>query len=233
MKKMSTSTVKAFLKENSGDKVVSVTLPVGNDEFTVVFDFDLTIAEKSAFVRRVMSGCYDSEGNYRPEYFEPMFNATVLQMCSNAPVLTVKGDKMEDNTPVMDIDAMHSFFVCILDAMSATHNEDVEPTLCQPQGQSFWDYYWKLHHLCDELRHWNNLEPAREFGRMSRSISSLIESLRMVVYKISDMVDDADMASLVDGVRTLSSVAESMDEDNMAEALLKVYDGGKSQDVIE
>ena len=229
MKKIAVSTVKAFLKSKEDERKFAIDLPIGEDSFTVHFDFNMTLDEQSVFVRRVLSGCYDYLGNYRPEYYRPMLNATILQMCSNAPVLNVKGEKMDDNSPVMDVGAMHNFFCLISDAINMNAFDEEK----HDKYKVFWNNYWELESACTEAREWKNGGPIRDVGALCQSLNDTLDAVQQVVYKIADMVDSTDMETLTNGVTKLSAMADTMKDDNLAEALLKVYDGGKAQDVIE
>ena len=228
MKKIAVSTVRAFLKSKEDERIFDVDLFVGEDAFTVHFDFNLTLDEHATFVRRVLSGCYDALGNYRPEYFHPMLNATVLQMCSNAPTLNLKGEKMEDNTPALDVGAMHDFFRLIADDINTkVFREDSK------EFKGFWDCYWELEGACVEARDWKNGGPLRDVGALCQSLNDTLDAVQQIIYKIADKADEIDMDALTTGVRTLADAADSMQGENMAEALLKVYDGGKAQSDAE
>ena len=109
MKKIAVGTVKAFLKENQYQPERTV-IHVGDTDVEVTLSYDLTVEQKGMFTRRVMSGCFDELGRYRPESYSAMFKATVLQMCSDLPTLTLSGEKMDDGGAVMDINDMARLF---------------------------------------------------------------------------------------------------------------------------
>lgn len=79
MKKIAVNTVKAFLKENKKEDTYTQAFTVGDSSFEVSFHTALTIAEKSTFLNRVVSGCFDATGKFRPEYVSPMLRATILR----------------------------------------------------------------------------------------------------------------------------------------------------------
>ena len=72
MKKIAVNTVKNFLKENKRENTFTQTFEVGDNTFDVTFRTALSVMEKSVFLNRVVSGCFDMTGKYRPEYVSPM-----------------------------------------------------------------------------------------------------------------------------------------------------------------
>lgn len=71
------------------------------------------IAEKSTFLNRVVSGCFDATGKFRPEYVSPMLRATILQMCTNIPAMTLKNETDEVGVPALDVDAMNELYLAM------------------------------------------------------------------------------------------------------------------------
>ena len=113
MKKIAVNTVKAFLKENKKEDAYTQAFTVGDSSFEVSFHTALTIAEKSTFLNRVVSGCFDATGKFRPEYVSPMLRATILQMCTNIPAMTLKNETEEVGVPALDVDAMNELYLAM------------------------------------------------------------------------------------------------------------------------
>lgn len=61
----------------------------------------LTIPEKGMFVDRVVFPCFDEEGDFMPQYIDPLFMITLLQMTTNIPPI-------EDTTSVFDADGFET-----------------------------------------------------------------------------------------------------------------------------
>lgn len=114
MKKIAVNTVKAFLKENKKEDAYTQAFTVGDSSFEVSFHTALTIAEKSTFLNRVVSGCFDATGKFRPEYVSPMLRATILQMCTNIPAMTLKNETDKAGAPALDVDAMNELYLAII-----------------------------------------------------------------------------------------------------------------------
>ena len=113
MKKIAVNTVKAFLKENKKEDAYTQAFTVGDSSFEVSFHTALTIAEKSTFLNRVVSGCFDATGKFRPEYVSPMLRATILQMCTNIPAMTLKNETDEAGASALDVDAMNELYLAM------------------------------------------------------------------------------------------------------------------------
>lgn len=84
-------------KRNSTDTVLKMTDP--QDNSTVIMEIalktSLTIPEKGMFVDRVVIPCFDAEGDFMPQYLDPLFMITLLQMTTNVPPI-------EDVVPILD-----------------------------------------------------------------------------------------------------------------------------------
>lgn len=90
MAKITKKSVNALMSiyENSvGDTVLKLTDP--QNENSVVMEIDvktsLEVSEKGMFVDRVVNSCFDSDGDFMPQYLEPVFAITLLQMTTNVP----------------------------------------------------------------------------------------------------------------------------------------------------
>ncbi len=113
MKKIAVGTVKAFLQENKTEDRFVKTFTIGESSFDVIFHTALTVTEKTSFINRVLSGCFDIKGDFRPEYVSPMFRATIIQMCTNLPVLSLKNEKDENGGSLMDLEAMNDLYMAM------------------------------------------------------------------------------------------------------------------------
>lgn len=84
-------------KRNSTDTVLKLTDP--QDGSSVIMEIalktSLTIPEKGIFVDRVVMPCFDEDGDFMPQYLDPLFMITLLQMTTNVPPI-------EDVIPVLD-----------------------------------------------------------------------------------------------------------------------------------
>ena len=91
MKKIAVDTMRTFLKERKAENITKLSVPVGDSSFELEIKTHLTVTEKSTFISRVLSGCFDVMGNFRPEYVSPMMRATILQMWRLWPRIGAEG----------------------------------------------------------------------------------------------------------------------------------------------
>lgn len=77
--------------------------------FEIKLKIFMTIDETSTFIDRVVNGCFDSDDDYRPEYIEPIFHVTLLQMFTNVPVFTKKMESLENNAKIVVVDIEKSY----------------------------------------------------------------------------------------------------------------------------
>lgn len=101
--KKSINAVLDIYKRNSGDTVLKLGDPDNGDSIVmeIALKTSLTIPEKGIFVDRVVAPCFDENGDFMPQYLDPLFMITLLQMTTNVPVI-------EDVVPVMNEDCTES-----------------------------------------------------------------------------------------------------------------------------
>lgn len=95
--KKSINALMDIYKRNTTDTVLKMTDP--QDDSTVIMEIalktSLTIPEKGVFVDRVVTPCFDENGDFMPQYLDPLFMITLLQMTTNVPAV-------EDMIPIVD-----------------------------------------------------------------------------------------------------------------------------------
>ncbi len=203
MKKIAVKTMRKYMKAKMPENtVIEQKYPFGDSEIVVHIKTKLTASEVGIFVRRVLSACFDGEGNYRPEYYQPVFKATVIQICTDLPVLSLRNERGDDGESLMDIDAM----------------ADMYDTLC---FDDLSDGRYKaltayLNEVCDSAvvdyanRHTTNSD-------LLRKIDEIADEAKAVLNKIASI----DTDSLMKYAQVLS---EATAETNIVEAIL-TYQG--------
>ena len=95
--KKSINTLMDVYKRNSTDTVLKLTDPQNDSSviMEIALKTSLTIPEKGMFVDRVVIPCFDAEGDFLPQYLDPLFMITLLQMTTNVPPI-------EDAIPIVD-----------------------------------------------------------------------------------------------------------------------------------
>lgn len=199
MKKIAVNTIKSFLKEHKGDDSFTKEFNVGDSAFEVVFRTKLTITEKSTFINRVLSGCFDSTGRYRPEYYVPVLNATIIQMCTNIPAIASKDQHDADGAPALDIDAMNDLYNAL--DMDVIDNDGYRTMIDE------------IMVLCATALEWK-----RDSVLAERNVDSAIRDL---IVTITNKADSIDMDSLMQYASILSDGTKDLNDGSILNALLK------------
>ena len=198
MKKIAVNTIKSFLKEHKRDD----TFEDAGNTFDVVFHTSLSIAEKTIFINRVLSGCFDGEGNFRPEYVSPMLRATILQMCTNVPALTVKNDTGDGNLPVLDLESMDELY----QTMDLDHVDN-------PEYQVMLD---EMTSLCSQAIDW----------KKSRGLSNnkVDFALKNLMDTLAAKIDSVDTGALMQYANSISDAmngfADGVDSGKLIDLVL-------------
>ena len=111
--KKSINALMDIYKRNSTDTVLKLTDP--DDSSITVMEIalktSLTIPEKGMFVDRVVLPCFDDDGDFMPQYLDPLFMITLLQMTTNVPVIedmisipNDDGSESNEKTTIMNIE---------------------------------------------------------------------------------------------------------------------------------
>lgn len=194
MKQISTNTVKEFLKNTKKTAEITRTFTVGEAEVEYTIKTALTIDEKTKFINRVLSGCFDALGNYRPEYEAPMLRATIIQMCTNLPVLSRKGEKTDSGESVMDIEAMDALYV----ALGLENIDDAEYQMMKGEILS-------LSRIALDWR--RNRTLVQDKG----DLGEIAFDARSVLAQLSKLIESTDIASLTEFAAKLSKNTNGLD----------------------
>lgn len=205
MKKIAVNTIKAFLKEHKEANVATVSFQIGDSTFEVEIKTSLTVTEKTTFINRLLSGCFDQMGNFRPEYVTPMLRATILQMCTNVPILTLKNEQDADGGSLMDIEAMNDLYAAM--GLDNLENNEYQAMMGE------------IIYLCNLAIDW----------RKSRTISAstLDSSLSSLIKTLNAKVENMDTNSLMEFAGQLSEATKGLDEGSILKGLLQMHESKK------
>ena len=199
MKKIAVNTMKAFLKEHRREDTYTQTFKVADSSFEVVFHTNLSIAEKSTFINRVLNGCFDYMGNFRPEYVSPILRATILQMCTNVPALTLKNETSDNGSPALDLEAMNELYMAM--ELDRVNNPEYQAMMNEMVQLSMQAIDWKKAH---------NL-----------SSHNTDSALRNLLDTLAAKVDGMDTNSLMQYAGILSEVTKGLGEGDILKGLLE------------
>ena len=213
MKKIATNTVKMFLKEHKHEDSISVMFPVADSEFEVKIRTSLSESEKSVFISRVLSGCFDYKDDFRPEYVSSMLRATVLQMCTNLPVMTLKNERGDDGGSLMDIEAMNELYL----ALDLDHLDN----------KQFQVFLGEIVHLCTIAIEWKKSRVLAKDGAPDVSafttFGEAMSSVREAAKTITDTVSKLNIDELMEYAAQLSKATEGMDEGGVVRELVSLH----------
>lgn len=205
MKKIAVNTVKAFLKEHADTGTVTKEFPVADSTFEVQIRTILTVDEKTKLISRVVRNCFDAAGNYHPEFLTPMLRATILQMCTNVPVLTMKGEAEN-----MDLDAMNALYQAMnLDYLD---NEPYQAMMREMVG------------LCQVGIEWRKARNLSDGNKVSvnamNALGDAAISIRNVMEALAKKADSTDMDTLMQYAGKISKATENLDEGGILQGIL-------------
>ena len=199
MKKIAVNTMKTFRTEPKREDTSTQTFKVADSSFEVVFHTNLSIAEKSTFINRVLKGCFDHMGNFRPEYVSPVLRATILQMCTNVPALTLKNEMSDNGSPALDLEAMNDLYVAM--DLDCVNNPAYQAMMSEMVQLSMQAIDWKK----------------------ARNLSShnTDSALRNLLDTLTAKVDGMDTSSLMQYAGILSEATKGLGEGDILKGLLE------------
>lgn len=209
MKKLSVETMKKYMKTKEPQKSVKVHYEFDGAEFDVEVRVSLSCAEQSAFIDRVLAGCFDDSGNFLPEYFDPMFHATVLQMMTNVPPIPIRGAANDDGEKLLDIDAMDELY----DALALENDEATE---------DFCGFIGYLYGLCDNAAEYRRARNLANSG-VTGDLSAIVSGVRRFVESLVDKVESVNTEELLTYAGQLAELTRGMNAEGVADAMLRLY----------
>lgn len=124
MAKITQKSMNAVLKVYRNQKT-DVTLHMANPEnldeimMEISVKNELSIEDKGNFIDRVVNACFDMDGDFIPQYLDPVFMITLLQMTTNVPVFE-REIELDDGSKTTVIDIEKTYELC--KAINLIHN---------------------------------------------------------------------------------------------------------------
>lgn len=124
MAKITQKSMNALLKVYRNQKT-DVTLHMANPEnpeeiiMEISVKNELSIEDKGNFVDRVVNACFDADGDFIPQYLDPVFMITLLQMTTNVPVFE-REIELDDESKITVVDIEKTYELC--KAINLIHN---------------------------------------------------------------------------------------------------------------
>ena len=124
MAKITQKSMNALLKVYRNQKT-DVTLHMTNPEnpeeiiMEISVKNELSIEDKGNFIDRVVNACFDTDGDFIPQYLDPVFMITLLQMTTNVPIFE-REIELDDGSKTTVIDIEKTYELC--KAINLIHN---------------------------------------------------------------------------------------------------------------
>ena len=116
MAKITQKSMNAVLKvyrNQKTDVVLHMTNPENPEEIMMDISIknELSIEDKGSFVDRVVNACFDMDGDFVPQYLDPVFMITLLQMTTNVPVFE-REIELDDGEKTTVVDIEKTYELC-------------------------------------------------------------------------------------------------------------------------
>lgn len=124
MAKITQKSMNALLKVYRNQKT-DVTLHMADPEnpeeiiMEISVKNELSIEDKGNFIDRVANACFDTDGDFIPQYLDPVFMITLLQMTTNVPVFE-REIELDDGSKTTVVDIEKTYELC--KAINLIHN---------------------------------------------------------------------------------------------------------------
>ena len=186
------------------EDTAKVTLPIGIE---MEIKTELTLEEQSAFIDRVVDGVFVGEDEeYLPEYRDPVFQITVLQMLTDVPVF-----EDEDG-----------------------ENVDIEKTyrLCKAidffniNNKKFYNLLFRLEDMVDEkIEHMKKVIIAGEKRKLEFIRQEMEDGIAVINSIAENLMNTINEAGDLDGytaeLSKLNDSIQNMDEDELVDSILE------------
>lgn len=208
MKKISVKTVKAFMDSVADDVADEIVCSVGDASFTVHLKTKLTVEEKGQFIRRVVDSCFGADGSYHPQYFVPMVRATMIQMCTDLPALSLRSEDGD----LLDVDGMNDLYMAM----------DFDDVNLRPAFRTlFLDMTGLCEHAVEYERGMCIASANAASDQALTEVAGAMKSIRDAAAAIAKQVNGADTAKLLEYAGKLSQATDSMAPNRLVEELVK------------
>lgn len=210
-RKVPLKTVRKYIKDAPRMKSAAADVPLpggGGETFRLEYRRTMTIEEKTACIKRVVDGCFDSDGVFHPEYVDPILYTSILQICTNLPVLTLQDVTASDGEPAVDLDAMYDLYMCLVhDLAEISDGEDT------------------LYGIEYELRDLINPAIRERLKRtpLQASLTGAVNAVRDGVAALTDMLKDVDVESLTKYAGVLTKLSQGVTENSLADGIFRAY----------
>lgn len=211
MAKITQKSMNTLLKVYRNQKT-DVTLHMANPEnpeeiiMEISVKNELSIEDKGNFIDRVVNACFDMDGDFIPQYLDPVFMITLLQMTTNVPVFE-REIELDDGSKTTVIDIEKTYELC--KAINLIHNvkdNAFQALVAELRGMTVEKLdYMKQMRFCAEER------------MLSKAREELENGVAMVVAIGQQLNETLANAS---GLNNMAEAMKNFDYDKMVDSVL-------------
>lgn len=211
MAKITQKSMNALLKVYRNQKT-DVTLHMANPEnpeeiiMEISVKNELSIEDKGNFIDRVVNACFDMDGDFIPQYLDPVFMITLLQMTTNVPVFE-REIELDDGSKTTVIDIEKTYELC--KAINLIHNvkdNAFQALVAELRGMTVEKLdYMKQMRFCAEER---MLSKARE------ELENGVAMVAVIGQQLNETLANAS------GLNNMAEAMKNFDYDKMVDSVL-------------
>lgn len=211
MAKITQKSMNALLKVYRNQKT-DVTLHMANPEnpeeiiMEISVKNELSIEDKGNFIDRVVNACFDTDGDFIPQYLDPVFMITLLQMTTNVPVFE-REIELDDGSKTTVVDIEKTYELC--KAINLIHNvkdNAFQALVAELRGM-----------IVEKLDYMKQMRFCAEERMLSKAREELENGVAMVA-AIGQQLNET--LANVSGLNNMADAMKNFDYDKMVDAVL-------------
>ena len=169
---------------------------------------ELSIEDKGNFIDRVANACFDTDGNFVPQYFEPVFEITLLQMLTPIPVFEQEIE-LDDGTKTSVVDIEKTYALC--NAIDLIYNI---------KDKTFQHLVIELKDMVDEkIDFMKQMKLSSEKRALSKAREE-IENGTALLLAVGQQLNET--LSNVSGLNEVSDAIKNLDYDKMISSVMNI-----------
>lgn len=211
MAKISQKSLNSLLKlyrNQKTDVTLHMTNPENPEEIIMEISIknELSIEDKGFFVDRVVNACFDSDGDFVPQYLDPVFMITLLQMNTNVPVFE-KEIVLDDGSTSTIIDIERTYELCkAINLIQNVKDATFQALIAELRNM-----------IIEKLNYKKQMRFSAEERMLSKAREELENGVAMVVAIGQQLNETLENAS---GLTGMAEAIKNFDYDKMVDSVL-------------
>lgn len=211
MAKITQKAMNAVLKVYRNQKT-DVTLHMANPEnpeeimMEISVKNELPIEDKGSFVDRVVNACFDMDGDFIPQYLDPVFMITLLQMTTNVPVFE-REIEIDNDEKASVVDIEKTYELCkAINLIQNVKDNAFQALVAELRGMTV-----------EKLEYRKQMRFCVEERMLSKAREELENGVAMVVAIGQQLNETLENAS---GLNGMAEAIKNFDYDKMVDSVL-------------